>query len=93
MKLPAHWVTKDKRSIPIKEMTDAHLINSIAMVQRRLEEVSDAYDACYSNGLQGEMASYYAEQEAAIQSGALLKLSTAEQALTLEVKRRQITIS
>lgn len=32
------WTTKDGRDIPIEEMTDAHLLNTIRFVRRRAEE-------------------------------------------------------
>lgn len=32
------WTTKDGRDIPIEEMTDAHLLNTIRFVRRRAKE-------------------------------------------------------
>lgn len=66
MKLPTRWTTKDKRSIPIKEMTDSHLANTIAYLERTApaSQEIERENAMIGYGmLQGEMAQYYAEQE------------------------------
>lgn len=36
------WITKDRKTIPISEMTDKHLLNAIAFVRRRAKEGVDA---------------------------------------------------
>lgn len=33
-----YWETKDGRKIPLKEMTDTHLVNTIAYLDRRYDE-------------------------------------------------------
>lgn len=32
------WITKDNREIPIQNMSDNHLINTIYFIQRRIPE-------------------------------------------------------
>lgn len=58
------WTTKDGKKVPIKDMTDSHLINTIRMLRRvgwyyKEAELASAYAA--ASTLQGEMATYYAE--------------------------------
>lgn len=56
------WTCKDGRKIKIKDMSDSHLKNTIAMLERAHSSlIENAWAAC--SILQGEMASYYAEQE------------------------------
>lgn len=66
MKLPTHWTTKDKRSIPIKEMTDSHLANTIAYLERTApakQEIAQESAMIGYGALRGDMAKYYAGQE------------------------------
>ena len=58
------WQTKDGTVIPIKDLTDSHLVNIIAYLRRaapaaREMAISDAFSTFAS--LHGEMAQYYAE--------------------------------
>jgi len=61
-----NWTTKDGRKIPINKMSDQHLCNALRMLKRasefnREQEINACGSAmCF---LQGEMATYYAEQE------------------------------
>jgi len=89
MKLPTHWTTKDKGVIAITEMSDAHLANALKLVERRIETTDEARDACYGHGFNGEMAGYYAEQEASMCETHLSALRLAERALSSEQQHRQ----
>ena len=53
---------KDGTKIRIKDMSDAHLGNTIRMLERKHESDLDMAMMGFAS-LQGEMASYYAEQE------------------------------
>lgn len=65
-KQTAIWVTKDKQRIRICDMTNSHLLNTIAMLERSAAkflatEISSAYSVLCS--LQGEMAQFCCEQD------------------------------
>jgi hypothetical protein len=59
------WKTRDGRVIPIHEMDDVHLVNTLRMLRRKCM-TTDEILAClsYASTTGGEMASYAAEQEA-----------------------------
>ncbi len=54
------WTTRTGHKIRIRDLTDAHLRNIIALVERRLTEAEAEIDAGYSYSGSGEMAQYYA---------------------------------
>lgn len=59
MKKGGQWRTKDGRVMLIKDMTDSHLLNSIAYLKRNVEKYRDHIlfsTAMASAGMQGEMA-------------------------------------
>jgi len=61
------WTTKDGRRVSPKKMSVEHIKNCVAML-RRQGYISEAefVDMCgWGFSMNGEMASYYAEQEAA----------------------------
>lgn len=61
------WTTKDGRKLSVRKMSLGHIKNCIALLRRR-GYVSEAefVDACgWGFSMNGEMASYYAEQEIA----------------------------
>lgn len=56
------WTTRDGQRIPIGQMTDSHLTNTIAYIYRRAAQLQNEALVCYPC-FQGEMAQMYAEQE------------------------------
>lgn len=98
MKLPTHWTTKDKRALPIKEMTDSHLQNTIAYLirvapQAMEENLYSAFAAAASFD-SDSMASYYADAEIHTLGAETLEDFLDQQpmfrALTREAKRRKL---
>ncbi len=65
-KQTAVWTCRDGRKVRVCDMDDRHLLNTIAMMERNAaKELAECISAAYSMaaGLQGEMASYYADQD------------------------------
>lgn len=60
------WVTKDKRSLLIAEMSDQHLQFTVRMLERKQVALQRRADACMGavGTLGGDMAIYYATSEA-----------------------------
>ena len=57
------WTTKDGRKIPIRKLTDTHLVNIIRMLERNHEHnIEAAWSAAFS--FNGEMAQMVAENAA-----------------------------
>ena len=63
----ATWTTSDKRVLDLNEMSLAHLLNTHRLLKRKGFISTDDYDTAlgFACSVQGEMASYYAEQEIA----------------------------
>lgn len=55
------WVTKDGKRVKVTEMTDSHLRNTLAFMERKVESLWEEYDAAANYPGQGEMACYYAD--------------------------------
>ena len=56
------WTTKDGTKIPIAEMTDTHLSNAIAHLERKIEATEDAMDSSYRHRFHGVVPFHAAEQ-------------------------------
>ncbi len=54
------WTTRTGEKIRIRDLTDTHLRNIIALIERRLKDAEAEIDAGYSYSGSGEMAQYYA---------------------------------
>lgn len=57
-----HWTTRDGRRIPLAEMTDTHLSNTLAMLRRKQDNIEAETNAAAAYvGTSDSMAAYYAE--------------------------------
>jgi hypothetical protein len=62
------WTTQDGRKIPIKEMSESHLDNTINYLKERIEKIDEyIYDGYSFLGISlGDMSSYYVEQDISV---------------------------
>ena len=58
-----HWVTKDGKVIPIHEMSDSHLVNTINFLNKKHTDYANMALLSGPPCFQGEMAQWAAEQE------------------------------
>jgi len=86
------WTTKDKRKIPIAEMTNSHLLNALRMVSNEIVDIEDAERFFYHPvwGPHGDMATYYAEQEVDRMLNKLPTLLFWEEILGKEAEKRKL---
>lgn len=65
MTLPTTWVTKEKQTVDIREMTTQHIKNTLALLRRKgfLTPEEAEWEAAGWCSFTGEMSSYYAEHE------------------------------
>lgn len=88
------WRTRNGKSIPVADMTNRHLINTVKFLQRRLAEIAEATAFwCHPFwGPQGEHAQDAAEQEmeAMWEKEEILEAWVVE--LSAELLRRQLDI-
>ena len=58
------WTTKAGEEIDITDMSDSHVMNTLRMLRRALDNLREEENAGYSVycRLQGEMAEYYTEK-------------------------------
>lgn len=50
-KAPAIWRTADHREIPVREMGDLHLYNTLQLIERRIQSPSDNHPRMEDNNL------------------------------------------
>jgi hypothetical protein len=88
------WTTKDKRKIPIVEMTDVHIRNTVLYLRRRKETLEAAVDSAYGTmgTLNGDMSTYYAEAECDREEGRLSTVVTWLQRMEAEAIRRGLVV-
>lgn len=60
----ASWRTRDGSRIDVRDMTDEHLANAAAFVERALQRWGREESAAYAYPGSGDMACYYAERAA-----------------------------
>jgi hypothetical protein len=59
---PPIWAAKDGSKIPITEMTDLYVVNTLLFLKRKLAALEGETDSAFACSFQGEMASYYGAQ-------------------------------
>jgi len=84
------WKQKDGTIIRIRDMTDGHLLNTIAMLKRKSDAINDEAEAAACGMFHGDMASYYAEQAVAAY-GSVESHFPKYRELVAEWERRRIT--
>jgi len=60
------WTMRDGKTIKIADMTDSHVYNSMKSLERNVKamrEGTEVQAVGFLSSLQGDMASYYAEQD------------------------------
>lgn len=88
--LPQTWITKAGEEIQIEDMTDDHLRNARAMLERKQLEsrqtLEEAWPAMLS--FRGDMAQYYANQDIERLEAYSFRVSSFIDAFSAELKRR-----
>jgi hypothetical protein len=85
----ATWVTKDNRRIKVSEMEDRHLRNTLAFMERKLDDLMNEQAAAYAyDG--GEMATYYATQAAEEMGEPIADARYWIEVFETEIKRRKL---
>lgn len=81
------WTTRDKRRIPISQMDQRHLVNTVKYMRRRVNELLRLEFAVWSarTSCRGEMAQLAAEQSVADQ---ILQATFVLETLMKELKTR-----
>jgi hypothetical protein len=90
MSIEAVWTTKAGQVLNLRDMSDLHLTNTIAMMVRKLDAAEAAHHAAYSWSPSGDMASYYAEGAQADAGNRMASIARKLHLLRAEAARRGI---
>lgn len=87
------WKTKDGLLIPIKKLSDSHLLNCIRMIERMDRQNLSAAYSCLSSFNPDSMASFYCEQDIdRMEEEPLEDRSPEYAALIEEAERRKLSV-
>jgi hypothetical protein len=89
------WQTRDGRVIDVKDMSDTHLQNSIAYMERRVTAMQRNENSMWGayTMLQGEQAQYAAEAGLGHAAEAIIDAQHSLRGLQAEKKRREQKLS
>lgn len=83
------WTTREGKEIAIEDMKDSHLINTIRLLKKRIDEWHQISSGAYPN-FQGEMAQECAEKDYERSEERAFAMGGIRQIMIEEAKKRKL---